>query len=455
MSKKIIVIGSGPGGYPAAFELAKLGAEVTVVEKEQIGGVCLNWGCIPSKSYLDSAHRFKTAESLTEFVSNGGKTAVENLRKNLSWEKIQNRRNQTVAKLQNGLASTFRAKKINLMRGEASFKSSNEIEVKTPEKTYVENFDFCIIACGTESFFPPPFDKFKDKLLDNKTVFSLKKLPRSVIIIGGGVIGLEFACFFSALGVSVDIAEIMPNILPGEDENIVKTLKNSLEKRGVKFHLNTKVKEIKIEGAVKTVQTHDGTVMRAEEILVAAGRVLNTAKLGLEKVNVSWDAKGIKTDENFKAADNIYAVGDANGKMLLAHAASAQGVYAACHIMGKECHYNNDLVPKCIYTSPEAASVGLNKLQAEKRGVSVKTQRAFFVSNGMAQATGETEGFVQIVSNAASAKILGAQIAGHAATEFIHVFSVAIAAKMTVQDLKKVIFAHPTMSETIAQALDR
>jgi dihydrolipoamide dehydrogenase len=455
MSKKIAVIGSGPAGYPAAFRLAGLGADVTVIEKEEIGGVCLNWGCIPSKSYLDSAHRLEILKSLENLTADGSETELEKISKNISWEKIQSRRTQTVSMLKKGLEHAFKLKKINLIKGMASFVSNKEISIKTQGKTIKETFDYFIIACGSESFFPPPFGKYKEKLLDNKSVFSLEKQPHSIIIIGGGVIGVEFACFFSALGVKVDIVEIMPNILPGEDENIVRVIKSSLEKRGISIHLGLKAKDLKISGDRKELVLENGAILKAEHILVAAGRTFGGGGLGLENARVSWDSKGIKVDKDFKAAGNIYAVGDANGQMMLAHAASAQGVYVANHVMGGETFYDNSLVPKCIYTFPESASVGLDKNRAEKEGRRVKAGRAFFLSNAKAQSTGETEGFVQIISDAENGQILGAQIAGGSATEMIHIFSVAILSEMTAEDFKKVIFAHPTMSETIAQALER
>ncbi|HUT85461.1 MAG TPA: dihydrolipoyl dehydrogenase [Elusimicrobiales bacterium] len=456
MSKKIIVIGSGPAGYPAAFKLAELGAEVTVVEKEQVGGVCLNWGCIASKSYLDAAHRFHAMHSLKDLTQDGSENLLKSVQDKLSWEKIQNRRLHTITKLRNGLKMQFKAKKINLVSGTASFKSSNEINIETDGKTITEKFDYAIIACGTESFFPPPFNAHKEKLLDNKTVFSLEKLPKSIIIVGGGVIGVEFACLFNAMGTKVDIVEIMPDILVGEDANIVRVLKTSFEKSGIKIHLGKKAKDVEINGGVKKITLEDGTEMQAEHILVAAGRTAELENLKLDNVSVKWDKKGIAVDENFQAGQkNIYIIGDVNGKMLLAHAASAQGVACANNIMGQKSFYDNNLVPKCIYTWPESASVGLNKTQAEKAGKQVKTLKAFFMSNGKAQATGETQGFVQITVDAASDEILGAQIIGSGATEIIHTFAVALYTKMKTEDLKKIIFAHPTMSETIHEALYR
>lgn len=451
MSKKIAVIGAGPGGYPAAFRLAELGAKVTLIEKEEIGGVCLNWGCIPSKSYLDIAYKAEACEKLADFASDKPQESG----KVLSWDKIQNRRKLTISKIKKGLEQAFKSKKIKLIKGRAGFVSDREIIIKTKEETLKEIFDCYIIACGSESFFPPPLDKLRGKLLDNKTIFSLEKLPASLIIAGGGVIGAEFAYFFATLGVKIDIAEIMPDILPGEDENLVRAVKSSLTKKGVGIHLGSKITDIKISEEGKTVVFENGKTLKADNVLVAAGRVFESRELGLENTKIKSDSKAIMVDENFKASDNIYAVGDANGQMMLAHAASAQGVYVANLIMGKNGFYDNNLVPRCIYTHPEIASVGLDKTSAEKKGLRVKVQRAFFASNGKAQSTGETEGFVQIVSDAENSRILGAQIAGQSATEIIHILSVAISAKMTTENLKKVIFAHPTMSETISQALER
>jgi dihydrolipoamide dehydrogenase len=454
MSKKVAVIGAGPAGYPASFMLAELGADVTLIEKNRIGGVCLNWGCIPSKSYLDSAHRFEILKSLNNLTEDST-SAIEQIISNASWEKIQNRKNKTIETLQQGLKKTIAAKKINLVLGEASFISNKEISIKTSTNTITQKFDYCIIATGSESFYPAPFNEHKETLLDNKTVFDLKKMPKSISIIGGGVIGVEFACFFSGFDVEVNIIEMMPNILPDEDESIVRVLKRSLDKRGISIHTNTKTKNIKISADTKTIELDNGKILSSEHILIAAGRALNTQELKLENAGIKCNTKAIKVDENFKVVENIYAVGDINGKALLAHAASAQGIYVANHIMECLAFYDNDLVPKCIYTEPEVASIGLNKKQAEKLGKTVKIHRAFFISNGKAQATTQTDGLLQIISDASSKQILGAQIVGQSATEIIHIFSTAIFAKMKTDDLKKIIFAHPTISETITEALSR
>lgn len=456
MAKKILVIGAGPAGYPAALKARELGCEVTLAERAQVGGVCLNWGCIPSKSFLDAAHRFHTVSHLGGLLNDGSAPALEAVRAAMSWEKIQARRQGVIEKLKGSLKKYFDAKGVKLVNGTASFVSPNEVEIAGPDGNVRVQFDAAIIAAGTRPFFPKPFDAFREKLLDNDRVFSLPRLPKSVIVVGGGVIGAEFSCFFNALGSQVDIVEMLPGLIPGEDDAAVRALQSSFDKRGIKLHLGKTASGVAEEGGLKALTLSDGTVLRAEEILVAAGRVCELAPLKLENAGIAWDRKGVKVDSRLRTSvPHIFAAGDVNGLSLLAHAATMQGEIAAENAAGKDAECDNSLIPRCIYTWPEIASVGLNKKQAESAGRTVRQQRAFFMASGRAMTQDETEGFVQVVSDAATGEILGAQIAGVSATEMIHIFSVAIKAKMTVSDLKGVVFAHPTMSETIHEALLR
>ncbi|MDD2774116.1 MAG: dihydrolipoyl dehydrogenase [Elusimicrobiales bacterium] len=456
-AKKILIIGGGPGGYPAALHARELGAEVALAEKSLIGGVCLNWGCIPSKSFLDAAHRFHTVSTLGALLDDSAKDALSGVLAGISWEKIQSRRKGLLDKLRSGLRRTIESKGIRIVEGTASFISDNEAEIKTAAGAVRETFDAAIIAAGTAAFYPPPFDAHKDKLLDNVSVFSLERKPKSVVIIGGGVIGLEFGCFFNALGCEVSIVEMQPALLPGEDEAVSRALAQSFEKRGVKLHLGKTAKSVSFDGGMKTVALSDGTALTAEEVLVAVGRVAELSALNLDKIGVSWDRKGIKVDDRLRVSgkSNIYAVGDVNGLMQLAHAATAQGETAAANIMGADEAYDNSAIPRCVYAWPEAASIGLNKAQAEKAGLTPKTHRAFFLGSGRALTQNETEGFVQAVSDADTGRLLGAQIVGAGASELIHIFAVALSAKMTAAQLRRVIFGHPTMSETIHDALAR
>ena len=454
MSKKVLIIGSGPAGYPAALRLKELGAEPVIAESWDFGGTCLNRGCIPSKSLLDVGYRVHSMEVLKTLMAEGKTLAFTP--DMLSWEKIKARRAAAVTKLRTSLEKLFQLKKIEVVRGRAAFTGANEATIATASGPVVKNFDCAIIASGTRPGFPPPFDAFREQLTDSDRVFDLPALPGSVIIVGGGVIGLEFACFFNSMGAEVSVVELMPNILPGEDETVIRTVKTSFEKRGIKFHLGKKTSAVEIGGGLKTLVLEDGSRLSAEEVLVGAGRSADLSSFGLEKLGLKWDRKGIKTGADMRTEiANIYAAGDINGISLLAHSASRQGELAAENIMGAHHAFDENIVPKCIYTWPEVGTVGLNKAQAEAKGLAVKTSRAYFLGIGKAVTHDETEGFAQIVYDASDETILGAQIAGASATELIHVLAVAVKFRLKRRAMREIIYAHPTMAEVIHEALSK
>lgn len=454
MSKKVIVIGSGPGGYPAALRLKELGAEVSVVEAWDFGGTCLNRGCIPSKAFLDTGHRVHAFDGLRKLLKDGSGASFS--ADMLDWEKVKARRADVILKLRTSLEKLFQAKKIEVLRGRAAFSGPNEVTVTGPQGTITKTFDAAILAAGTRPSFPPPFRDFHDQLTDSDRVFDLPKLPRSILIVGGGVIGLEFACFFNAVGVKVEVLELLPDILAGEDPQVTRAVRSSFEKRGVKFHLGKKTASLDFSGGLKAAVLEDGTRLEAEEILVGAGRAADLTGMGLEAIGLPWDRRGVKvSDSMLTAVPNVYAVGDVNGISLLAHSASRQGEIAAENIMGGAHAFDDSIVPKCVYAWPEVGSVGLNKAQAEAKGIAVKTSRAFYLGIGKAVATDETEGFAQLVFKADDETVLGAQIVGGPATELIHVIALAVKLKLKKKDLKEVIYAHPTMAEAIHEALQK
>ncbi|OGR95259.1 MAG: dihydrolipoyl dehydrogenase, partial [Elusimicrobia bacterium GWF2_62_30] len=440
MAKKVIVIGAGPGGYPAALRLKELGAEVCIAESWDFGGTCLNRGCIPSKAFLDTGHRVHAFEGLRKLLKDG--SGVNFSPDMLDWDKVKSRRAEVITKLRVSLEKLFQAKKIEIIRGKAAFTGPNEVTITGPQGEVKRQFDAAVLAAGTRPSFPPLFRDFHDELTDSDRVFDLPRLPKKLVIVGGGVIGLEFACFFNALGVEVNVLEILPDILAGEDPQVTRAVRTAFEKRGVKFHLGKKTANIEISGGVKTVVLEDGSKLEADEILVGAGRAADLSGMGLEVLGLPWDRKGVSvSDRMLTSAPNIYAVGDVNGLSLLAHSASRQGEIAAENIMGGDHAFDDAIVPKCVYSWPEVGSVGLNKAQAEAKGLTVKTSRAFYLGIGKAVATDETEGFVQLVFDAADETVLGAQIVGGPATELIHVIALAVKLKLKRKDLKEIIYA--------------
>ena len=454
MSKKVIVIGSGPGGYPAALRLKELGAEVSIVEAWDFGGTCLNRGCIPSKAFLDTGHRVHAFEGLRKLLKDG--SGAHFSPDMLDWEKVKARRAEVILKLRSSLEKLFQAKKIEVIRGKAAFSGPNEVTITGPQGPVTKTFDAAVLAAGTRPSFPPPFRDFHDQLTDSDRVFDLPRLPKSILIVGGGVIGLEFACFFNAVGVKVEVLELLPDILAGEDPQVTRAVRSSFEKRGVKFHLGKKTASLDFSGGLKAAVLEDGARLEAEEILVGAGRAADLTGMGLEAINLPWDRKGVKVnDRMLTAVPNVYAVGDVNGISLLAHSASRQGELAAENIMGGAHAFDESIVPKCVYAWPEVGSVGLNKAQAEAKGIAVKTARAFYLGIGKAVATDETEGFAQLVFKADDETVLGAQLVGGPATELIHVIALAVKLKLKKKDLKEIVYAHPTMAEAIHEALHK
>ncbi len=454
MSKNIIIIGSGSAGYPCALKLKELGANVTIIEKGNLGGTCLNRGCIPSKSFLDAGHRVYSLEILKQLLKDDQTLNFDVAM--LSWDKIKQRKTDVILKLRTSLEKMIQMKKIEIIKGKASFESNNKIKIQTAEGEIIKAFDYAVIATGTTPGFPPPFANFKDKFLDSDRIFDIPKLPKSLAIIGGGVIGLEFACFFNSMGTDVSVIELMPGILPGEDAMVTRALKTSFEKRGIKFYLGKKAETLEITDTKKTLNLDDGTKIEVEDILVATGRSANLKELNLETIKLSSDNKGLKVNDYLQTEiENIYAIGDINGISLLAHSATKQGEIAAENIMGAKKTFDSNIVPKCIYTWPEAASIGLNKSEAETKGIEAKTQRTYLNFSGKALTTEAAEGFVQIVYNASDDVIIGAQIVGQSATELIHIIAVAIKFKLKRSDMKELIFAHPTMAEAIGETLNK
>ena len=422
--QKIIVIGGGPAGYPAALQAARLGAQVTLIEKNKLGGVCLNCGCIPSKSLLDAAHKLALLPTLGAWCGMDGAPDVRS-----SWPALQARQQKATAKLVAGIGFLLKKAGVTVVQGEARLVDEHTVAVGTQQL----QADGIILATGSQAFFPAPFDKIKDQIYDNSNLFNMPALPKSMAIIGGGVIGCEMADFLSALGVEVHVIEMQPRILPQEEETAARTLERALTKRGVIFHT--------------------GVSATAEKILAAIGRSVDLSGLGLENIGVTWTRKGVQVSpQTLQLKNNIYAVGDMNGLCQLAHAATRQGEVAARNLCGQSAVYHNEDVPRAIYTHPEIAAVGLTPAQAQAQGIEVKVHKSFFLANGRAVAQDQTDGYVELFENTQTGALIGGSIVGAHASELVHIISVALQAKMTVAQLQEVIFAHPTLAETIGEA---
>ena len=452
--KKIVVIGGGPAGYPAALKAASLGAQVTLVEKNKLGGVCLNCGCIPSKSLLDVAHRLGLIKELALWGKEGAEVAIASLATHCDWQKIQARQQAATAKLTQGISFLLKKAGVTVICGEASFQDEHTLQIKTEQGVEILQADGIILATGTEAFYPAPFDQFKGQIYDNSTLFSMKELPRSIAIIGGGVIGCEMADFMQALGVEVHIVEMQPRLLPLEDEAAVRVLTQNFAKRGIQLHTGLSAIDVQKIADGFEITLSNSQKIQTQTILAAIGRQANLAELNLEKIGISWTRKGVQVDpKTMQLKGDIYAAGDVTGLALLAHAATRQGEVAASNLCGVEAVYHNEFVPRAIYTTPEIASVGLSRVQAQEKGISIRMHKAFLLANGRAVAQGQTEGYVEWISDSQTDKIIGATFVGAQATELIHVACVALVAGMTRETFRQVIFAHPTFAESLGEAL--
>lgn len=450
---KAVVIGAGPAGESAARTLARNKAHVTLIEKEHVGGLCLNRGCIPSKTLLSFGKKISDyRRSLAPILP----PAQQKIQIGESaWQEIKKEKKAVVEKIRAQIQTSIRQHKIELIQGEAKFLSPHEIILSHSPSQKI-SFDKAVIAIGSAPLIPAPFNQHARSLLNSDQIFDLERIPKSMLIVGGGAVGCEFACLFHELGTEITIIEMKENLLPGEDPLIVGALRKSFEKRGIKILDSLTVREIfpSVEGW--NAAFSDGTSLSIEKILVCVGRAPYINQLDLEKAGIRYSLKGIETDSTLRTTNpNIYAVGDINGLSLLAHAGSVQGECAAANALGIKTSYDGQNIPRCLYTWPEVASVGMWLSDTSKSGIDLKSCRFFLEASGKALAEGEVEGLIQIVYEKTTEQILGAQIIGPHATEMIHILSVAIHQKMTRKDLCGVVFAHPTLSEGIRSALMR
>jgi len=444
----MVVIGAGPAGYVAAIRASQLGDEVILVEKDTVGGTCLNQGCIPTKSLVSSIE-------VLNLIRRGGEFGLEvgEAKPNLS--RIMSRKDRIVSQLRRGVHYLLGANKVELIQGKASFLSPCKIKVETREKTREIKGERIIISTGSRPLLPSFIDAAHPAVLTGEKALSLEELPQSLLILGAGAIGCEFASIFSNLGTKVTIVEMMEQILPTEDRRVARQMEQIFQKNGISVLTGTKLERILNYRTDKLIaKLDDGKEVIVNKILVCIGRVPCTEGLGLENLDLAFDDRGyIKVNERMETnVKGIYASGDVIGEPLLAHVAFKEGIIAAENASGLDSRMDYTAVPRCIFTLPQIGTVGLSADEAEKKGIRVKTGRFAFSANGKAQAMGETMGFVQMVMEEKEGKILGAQIIGPQATELIHEVALAIKWGINAEELSSTIHAHPTLSEAIMEA---
>lgn len=447
----LIVIGTGPGGYVAAIRAAQLGLRTAVVEKDELGGTCLNWGCIPTKAWIVSAHLLEQIRHAKDFGIEVGEPRVR-------WDWLLERKDRVVRQLTGGVQALLQGRGVAIVRGTARLVSPQRVAVTAADGTVTElDSRHVLIATGADAWLPPGFALDGTRVITSREALSLPAQPKRVAVLGGGVIGCEFAGFFAALGTKVSIVEMLPRLVAVEDEEISQTLERELKKKRIDVYTGTKIEDRRDgpEGAI-TLTLAGGRTIEVDTVLVATGRKPYTEGLGAGGLGIALGPRGgVKVDERLQTTvPGCYAIGDVTDRKQLAHYASAQGKAAVEIIAGHPAQTDWNAVPAATFTDPEIGSVGLTEREARAQGRALKVGRFPLRAHGRNIADMETAGFVKLISDASTGQLLGAHIIGARASEIIHECSLAIAADLDLEDLAQAIHAHPTIMETIGEAAE-
>jgi dihydrolipoamide dehydrogenase len=450
---EVVVVGGGPGGYAAAFHAADLGKEVALVEQEpRLGGTCLLRGCIPSKAMITAAERFHQTKH-SDFMGIVVKDAAIDMKKMGEW------RDGVIKNLTTGLDGLCKGRNIRRYVGRGHFTGPNELHISTTGTPTTLNFKQAILALGSLPVMPALF-KRSERVMTSDEALALYHLPKSVLVVGGGYIGIELGSCLAALGTDVTVVEMLDRILPTTEPELVRVVRKALEGRGMKFHLEAKVTEVKEgkDNVAVSVQPKEGAAWTKEyeRVLVAIGRKPNTEDCGLERLGVKVEKGFIGIDEQTCRTNlsHVYAIGDCSGQPMLAHRARRQGIIAAELVAGHQAAFDNRTVPAVIFSEPEIATCGLSEEEAKKAGYEVKLGRFRFAGLGRAMTMGATEGFVLIVADAKTEVVLGVRMVGAHVSELIGEATLAIESGMVLEDLIATIHVHPTLSESIQEAAE-
>lgn len=447
-----IIIGGGPGGYVAAIKGAQLGLSVGLIERDKVGGACLHKGCIPTKALIHSTHVYELCKRSKEYgITTEGVSA--------DFSEFHKRKKSIVNRLFGGVERLLKKNKVDLLKGTGQIVSPDKVLVKEGDKIKEElSTKNIIIATGSSPVIFKGLPHDKKSVLTSDDILEMEEIPSSLLIIGGGSVGIEFAYIYNALGCRVTVIEVMDEILPTNDKDVASALRKSLSKKGINFRTQTELKYIEIiENAVETTikkKDENAKILQSEKVLLAMGRKPETEGLGLEALNLEYSGRYIHVDENMQTNQpGIYAIGDITGPPLLAHLASAQGLLVAHNVAGKDFPLiNNNTIPKVTYTNPQIASVGMTQEEAELAGYEVKIGRFPFMANGRTRITGEgEEGFIKVITDESGGDILGVHLIGHEVGELIGGMSLAMNLEATNLEVSANIFPHPTVSEVFSE----
>ena len=450
---KLVIIGGGPGGYETAIRAAQMGAETVLIEKGNLGGTCLNVGCIPTKALLHSADLYH--EIKNDAKKNG--IIVDSV--TIDFAAMQAKKAKAVKQLVNGVGGLMKANGITVMKGTAVFTAKDKVEVRTEEGAEEVTFDKCIIASGSVPSVVPLPGHDLEGVVDSTGALNFEETPESLAIIGGGVIGIEMAHVYNRLVTKVTVIEMLPEILMNLDKDVVAVQRKLMKKAKIDVMTETKVGSIEetddgLKVNVTDVEGNEKSVT-AQKVLMCVGRRPATADMGLEGIGVEMERGRIIVDETFKTSvDNVYAIGDCIGGIMLAHTASAEGAACIEGIMGHKSNLNYKVIPACVYTYPEMSGVGLTEQEAEKDGLNYQVGTFPLMGNGKSLIIGEQNGLVKIIADKETKKIMGVHMMGPGATEMIMEGTLAMAMGATVEDLINTVHAHPTVGESIKEAAE-
>jgi len=450
MSYDLIVIGSGPGGYVAAIRASQLGMKVAIVERSELGGICLNWGCIPTKALLKSAQVF-------EYLKHAGDYGIKVSGGEADFPAVVKRSRDVADGMSKGVQFLMKKNKIEVIKGTGKVKAGKKVEVEEADKKTVYEAKNVIIAVGARSRALPNLPQDGKKIIGYREAMVLPKMPKSMVVVGSGAIGSEFAYFYATMGTKVTLVEFMPNVVPVEDEEVSKQLERSFKKMGMTVMTSSEVLSVDTKGdgcKVKIKSKVGEEIIECDVVLSAVGIQTNLENLGLEEVGIATDKGKILTNPYYQTnIPGYYAIGDCVGGQALAHVASAEAIICVEKMAGhnpEPINYNN--IPGCTYTSPEIASVGYTEKQAKEKGIEIKVGKFPYSASGKASAAGHKDGFVKLIFDAKYGELLGAHMIGYNVTEMIAEIVVARKLETTGHEILKSVHPHPTMSEAIMEA---
>lgn len=445
----VVIIGGGPGGYVCAIRAAQYGLSVALVERDQLGGTCLNRGCIPTKALSHTAKILDLARRGGEFGLIMGEASID-------YPKVAARKDRSVAKLRGGVGLLLKRRGVDVYNGTGVLAGAKAVEVTAADgsTTRLEARNI-VIATGSEPVTPRIFGYDGEHVITSDDVLRLRKLPESMLIIGAGVIGCEFASIFKCFGSKIILVDIMPNILPMVDDDVAEVVKASFKRRGIEVHTGTKIVSVNVVNGHVEATTEQGQVFSAEKAVLAIGRRPITGGVGAVDVGIDTGAAGeIVVDSRMRASvPGVWAIGDVTNKIQLAHVASAQGMVAAANMAGEDRSIQYNAVPNVIFTEPEVAAVGVSEREASNAGTQVTVGKFPFLANGKAVTMGETEGFVKVISDS-EGRIIGGQVVGAHASDLIAELGLAVSSGMKVEQIAHTIHAHPTVAESVAEAAE-